>query len=608
MDNYINFSALIDQGLIPEIAVEYEGQQYNVPSYAYKLFYNSEVCRKLARKAGQKYIVSCILPPPEWLIINFEQLLQLLEFADAMLFDLDMIIDIPELNIYYIIMREKYKTLWESNSLIMQKFEHGKFERPRLAPPNTAVAGYPMTAPRKSTIARGTVKSSLAVNSSKDDGRIDTIIKCLKMMDKMQLGSRVQEILLLLLTDINDCGLIKNEYIFKLTQRYTQTAAAYKYMLRIFFVEEISKYTAAAHDERYILPLNIAEHIIEQTPRASKYNQHPLNVLKICTNLKKSLLAPFYIPGNRGLYTLEQFQQRLNVFTFGLLKYLKWNKIALCGSVIAACACKTPLEAHFRSLSEYFEEYYTARSRDPAAQIHVLNTSRRKSKSLIEDDEVIVSNNSIATTVEYTDIDIMVEAVDEEFDAIAKEIFEAVVAAADETNTLSKPALNYVVTENKYKYTITGLKREFDIFSVNSIPGVIVKFHVGEVRAWYDGNNVYCFPSFISAAATGISPDVRWISCNKDPRAILYKYMQRGFGCFLGLDDRKYMEDYLIGAGGLFNVRPTYFVNKNPLLLAELKKVVNPRGRDIVKITPPRWVKSGKVETNLPTADAAIFH
>jgi hypothetical protein len=102
-----------------------------------------------------------------------------------------------------------------------------------------------------------------------------------------------------------------------------------------------------------------------------------------------------------------------------------------------------------------------------------------------------------------------------------------------------------VDTENKYKWKITGLPREIDIFQVNSIPGVVVKFHMPCVRAWYNGNTVVGFPSFISAAMSGLNSDIRWVSCNKDIRDVLLKYYQRGFGFLLNPAEKTSMRDYM---------------------------------------------------------------
>jgi len=129
----------------------------------------------------------------------------------------------------------------------------------------------------------------------------------------------------------------------------------------------------------------------------------------------------------------------------------------------------------------------------------------------------------------FTDIDLMVETDDYElFDEIANAHFEAVAASAD-NNSRFQPYLKLLYTENKYKYKIYGLPRSIEIFMVNSIPGVISKFHMAPVRAWWDGSDLNMLPTFITAAMTSVCYDLRWISCSKDLRDIVLKYFQRGF-------------------------------------------------------------------------------
>jgi len=137
----------------------------------------------------------------------------------------------------------------------------------------------------------------------------------------------------------------------------------------------------------------------------------------------------------------------------------------------------------------------------------------------------------------FTDIDLMVETDDYElFDEIANAHFEA-VAASSECNTLIQPYIKLLYTENKYKYKIYGLPRSIEIFMVNSIPGVISKFHMAPVRAWWDGKDLNMLPTFITAAMTSVCYDLRWISCSKDLRDIVLKYFQRGFSQVLNKEE-----------------------------------------------------------------------
>jgi len=144
----------------------------------------------------------------------------------------------------------------------------------------------------------------------------------------------------------------------------------------------------------------------------------------------------------------------------------------------------------------------------------------------------------------FTDIDLMVETDDYElFDEIANLHFEAVLASA--SNSRYTPYLKLLYTENKYKYKIYGLPRSIEIFMVNSIPGVISKFHMAPVRAWWDGDDLHMLPTFITAAMTSVCFDLRWISCSKDVRDIVLKYFQRGFSQILNKEECLNLASYI---------------------------------------------------------------
>lgn len=143
----------------------------------------------------------------------------------------------------------------------------------------------------------------------------------------------------------------------------------------------------------------------------------------------------------------------------------------------------------------------------------------------------------------YTDIDLMVETNDyEAFDEVAHMHFETIRAMVPETyHIYMKP----VLTENKYKYRIYGLTRNVEIFMVDSIPATISKFHLAPVRAWWDGEDLHMLPTFVIAAMSGMSYDLRWISCMKDLRDVVLKYFQRGFGTVINKKEAKNIIEYV---------------------------------------------------------------
>jgi len=145
----------------------------------------------------------------------------------------------------------------------------------------------------------------------------------------------------------------------------------------------------------------------------------------------------------------------------------------------------------------------------------------------------------------YTDIDLMVETEDfEMFDIVAQSHFEAIKKSVG-TMYQDRVYMKMLLTENKYKYKIYGLPRCVEIFMVGSIPGTISKFHLAPVRAWWDGDDLHMLPTFVTAAMTSVSYDMRWISCAKDLRDIVLKYFQRGFAPMINKDECRNILAYI---------------------------------------------------------------
>jgi len=87
----------------------------------------------------------------------------------------------------------------------------------------------------------------------------------------------------------------------------------------------------------------------------------------------------------------------------------------------------------------------------------------------------------------------------------------------------------------KYNLSHPTLNHHFECFSIpfEDPWSTINKFHLGQVRGYYNGKNVYYTISAIMALQTKLSPDYRIMFGSKDPGEILNKYRMRGFGCIL---------------------------------------------------------------------------
>lgn len=100
---------------------------------------------------------------------------------------------------------------------------------------------------------------------------------------------------------------------------------------------------------------------------------------------------------------------------------------------------------------------------------------------------------------------------------------------------------SYMVTENlKFKYTISGIKRTFEIFQIRypNFFSTVHKFHLPCVRAYYDGTNVQMLPSAVSACMTLCNIEYKYFAGTKDPIEVINKYRHRGFTTILNDKER----------------------------------------------------------------------
>ena len=85
----------------------------------------------------------------------------------------------------------------------------------------------------------------------------------------------------------------------------------------------------------------------------------------------------------------------------------------------------------------------------------------------------------------------------------------------------------------------------------------VANFHMPCVRAYYNGDNVYMTPSFISAHMTFMNIDYKYFAGSKDPINIINKYRMRGFGCWLNKNELNTCIKYIYEVpfwNNLFNI------------------------------------------------------
>ncbi len=117
----------------------------------------------------------------------------------------------------------------------------------------------------------------------------------------------------------------------------------------------------------------------------------------------------------------------------------------------------------------------------------------------------------------------------------------------------------------KARITAPQLTHDFELFPVfkDDFMNTVANFHMPCVRAYYNGENVYMTPSFVSAHMTLMNIDYKYFAGSKDPINIINKYRMRGFGCWLNKNELETYIKYVYEVpfwNNLFHISPT---NKN---------------------------------------------
>lgn len=94
----------------------------------------------------------------------------------------------------------------------------------------------------------------------------------------------------------------------------------------------------------------------------------------------------------------------------------------------------------------------------------------------------------------------------------------------------------------RFKIDIPSVKT-FEIFKSRdeNFFSIISKFHLGLVRAYWNGQTVKCLPSYISAMMLQMATDYKYFASVRNPIEIINKYRSRGFGIILNDWEKMHM-------------------------------------------------------------------
>ena len=97
----------------------------------------------------------------------------------------------------------------------------------------------------------------------------------------------------------------------------------------------------------------------------------------------------------------------------------------------------------------------------------------------------------------------------------------------------------------RFKIKSHGIKT-FEIFKTQNknFFSTVSKFHMGFVRAVWNGKTVKCLPSYITSMMLQIAVDYKYFASVRDPIEIINKYRSRGFGIILNDYEKLHMAYY----------------------------------------------------------------
>lgn len=115
-----------------------------------------------------------------------------------------------------------------------------------------------------------------------------------------------------------------------------------------------------------------------------------------------------------------------------------------------------------------------------------------------------------------------------------------------EQNNIEQNKLVAKLSESiRFKLKSQGVKT-FEIFKSRdkNFFSVVSRFHMGFVRAIWNGQIVKCLPSYITSMMLQLAVDYKYFSSIRDPIEIVNKYRSRGFGIILNDYEKLHMAYY----------------------------------------------------------------
>jgi len=114
-------------------------------------------------------------------------------------------------------------------------------------------------------------------------------------------------------------------------------------------------------------------------------------------------------------------------------------------------------------------------------------------------------------------------------------------------SNMDKPKLIMAKLSESIRFKVSNPNtKTFEIFKSRDTNffSVVSKFHMGFVRAFWNGKTLKCLPSYISSMMLQFASDYKYFASIRDPIEIVNKYRSRGFGIILNDYEKLHMAYY----------------------------------------------------------------
>jgi hypothetical protein len=182
--------------------------------------------------------------------------------------------------------------------------------------------------------------------------------------------------------------------------------------------------------------------------------------------------------------------------------------------------------------SYFYDKYYVPWKND---QEKLIKEKGKESNIFYQDLSTRISKEEFRIyTLDYT--------IDEQDNTIQD--YEKYIYSKDINSDLEKPNKLVAKLSESIRFKISSNKiRTFEIFKSrdSSFFSIVSRFHMGFVRAYYNGTTLKCLPSYITSMMLQLTTDYKYFSSIRDPIEIVNKYRSRGFGIILNDHEKLHM-------------------------------------------------------------------